>query len=197
MFGIGIIQVAKDNNRTSTEKQRKRITNRIKDEQALKLRLGGASYVAIATSMAYPSANSAAVAVRRALSRHPEDEKELEIARRIQTQRLDTALVGISNAVRNGNLQAIDRLVAVETLRAKLIGTFAPEQKNNSGTITINEHHDYTGLTEEQRREQIGSILEQIASRNRISISESNTAGSEPTPVIDAEVVEIPREVLE
>ena len=173
-----------------SEAQRTKLKRRLTDERALQLRLNGTTYVSIANALGYSNAGTAAKAVSRALKRHP-DTENLEVTRRMQNQRLDQALLAISGQIRGGSLMAVDRLIAIETLRAKLDGTFAPTETKQSGKIEITEHHDYAQLTDEQRAEEARSILELVAARNRITIGPSNTAGATEAPYVDAVVVEI------
>lgn len=62
-------------------------------------------------------------------------ERDVERLRTLQLARIDLALSSIMSLVQKGNLKAVDRMVKLEALRARLTGTEAPTKHEHSGTI--------------------------------------------------------------
>ncbi|BBK30574.1 hypothetical protein EDC65_1987 [Stella humosa] len=99
--------------------------------EALALRTAGLDYGRIAASpdgegpaTLFPSATAARRAVARAL-REAGDEPDVE--RRLQARRLDRALAGAWTKADGGDGPAIDRILAIETRRARLLALDLPE----------------------------------------------------------------------
>jgi transcriptional regulator with XRE-family HTH domain len=136
----------------------KAISQSIKDEEALKLKLAGLTYKDIAARMGYMSPGAAANAVNRALSKHP-DEEEVAKLRRMQYMKLEQMVAALHNRAMRGDLNAVDRILKVFDMENKLFGAYQlPTQAHTiSGEVT--EHHDYTGLSDEERFERIRELF--------------------------------------
>lgn len=94
--------------------------------QALELRAGGVSFPRIAQRLGYDGPSGAYKAVLTALKRtqqEPADE-----VRRLAVERLDRILFAIWKRALDGDLECIDRVLKIETRRAKLLGLDAPDK---------------------------------------------------------------------
>lgn len=105
-----------------------RINATIRHKQALELRMAGYGYQDIADRLGYKSTASAYDAIQSALKKTLQE--PADAVRSLEVKRLDTMLSGIWVAVRNGNLQAIDRALKIMTRRAELLGLDAPARVN-------------------------------------------------------------------
>lgn len=103
-----------------------------REAQAIALRRQGLTYQAIADAMNI-SAPGAFQMVKRGLDRTlrevADDYRELEV------QRLETALAAIWPKVIEGNLAAIDRMMRLVEVRAKLLGLNAPTKIEQEVTV--------------------------------------------------------------
>jgi hypothetical protein len=91
-------------------------------------------------------------------------EQEAVELRRLQLERLDTMLLGIWDKAQSGGLRAIDRVVKIETRRAKLLGLDEPEKRDitTGGEPLI--PHDAVVLTQEQLRQLPDDAIQAIRS---------------------------------
>lgn len=119
----------------------RRITARQREEQAIALRLAGATQQAIADKIGYRSAEGARKALARAMARigPPED---VERARQLETARLDRALMAIWPQVTKGDYAAIDRLVKLSKRRSEIMGLDAPVKIAPTDPTGIHEWRD-------------------------------------------------------
>jgi len=103
------------------------VRGREREAKALELRIAGATYKQIGEALGI-SESGAWKAVMRALKRLNEriEEGALEL-RRLETERIDRALLAIWPRVRGGDLGAIDRFVKLSRRRAELWGLDAPK----------------------------------------------------------------------
>lgn len=107
----------------------------VRQGEALRLRLMGKSYQAIADEMGYANASGAANAVKRALDRtvrEPADE-----LRQMAVQRLDAMLEPLWRRIANGDPRAVEVAIKLEERRAKLLGLDAPEQVQQQGELVV------------------------------------------------------------
>jgi hypothetical protein len=65
------------------------------------------------------------------------DLSKIDAVRTMQLSRLDRALQAIGTKVAEGNLKAIDRMLKIEALRAKIAGTEAPKKLEVTGSIAL------------------------------------------------------------
>ena len=109
-------------------KTSKRISRgREREEEALKLRLGGLTYRVIGERMGI-SESGAYKAVIRALKRLNERIAEkAEEVRRMELERLDKMLRGLWPAALRGHQGAIDRVLRIMQRRAMYLGLDAPK----------------------------------------------------------------------
>lgn len=106
----------------------RRVDANERQKQALELRMAGYDYRAIADRLGYSGPSGAHKAIKAALLqtiKEPADQ-----VRELEVKRLDTMLSGIWVAVRNGNLQAIDRALKIMARRAEMLGLDAPARVN-------------------------------------------------------------------
>jgi hypothetical protein len=119
---------------------------REREVQALELRKAGATYEAIGAKLGMTAQGAHAV-VKRVLERMSAetDEAAAEV-RRLELERLDTAVLAIASQVKRGNLGAIDRWLRISESRRKLLGIDAP---NKHEVITITPEQAKTMTTSE------------------------------------------------
>jgi DNA-binding transcriptional MerR regulator len=63
------------------------------------------------------------------------DESQIDKVRQLQLHRIDLATQQVMLLVRKGNLKAVDRLVRLEQLRARIAGTESAQRVEHSGVI--------------------------------------------------------------
>ena len=91
-----------------------------KQRQALALRYGGATYDAIAKALGYASRQGAQMAVEAALKKTLQEPADQ--LRKLDLGRLDTMLLAIWPAARQGDFPAIDMALKIMVRKAKLLG---------------------------------------------------------------------------
>ena len=99
----------------------------LREKQVLDLRLKGLEFEAIAETVGYYDRSGAHKAYKRALARIPV--AETQPARVLEDMRLNVALDAIWEKVKDGDLWAVDRLVALTKERRALWGLDKPPQK--------------------------------------------------------------------
>jgi hypothetical protein len=99
----------------------------LREKQVVELRLQGLEFEAIAEQTGYANHSGAWKAWKRALARIPI--AETQSARLVEDMRLNVALEAIWDKVKDGDLWAIDRLVALAKERRALWGLDKPPQK--------------------------------------------------------------------
>ena len=112
-------------------------------EKAMALRLRGLSYRKIgeAISVSYQTAHNY---VQKELAKIAEHCKEqAQDLRTIETERLDDALVRVTNsdAYRNGDPQAIGTMIRLSESRRKLLGLDQPSKVETDGQVEITVRH--------------------------------------------------------
>lgn len=100
-----------------------------KQAKALKLRTMRVGYAEIARQVGYASPGAAHDAVKRALAAIPrENAKELRTS---ELEGLDVAERALAQRLARGDLRAIDRMLRIKDMRAKLTGLY--EETTDSG----------------------------------------------------------------
>ena len=115
--------------------------------QALELRKGGASFLAIAQALGYRSPQAAYEGVNSALRRtiqEPADE-----VRRLEIERLDGMLLVLQAGLRLGDVAIVDRALKIMERRARLLGLDAPA--TSTVDMTINAADELLGRLERGR----------------------------------------------
>lgn len=107
----------------------------LRETQVVKLRLEGLEFDAIAEQVGYANRSGAWKAWKRAIARMPITETRHERAEVVM--RLNVAVKGIWSKVEKGDLFAIDRLVALEKLRADLLNLAIPPKAPDPTPTTI------------------------------------------------------------
>lgn len=132
--------------RGETKASENRLSANARQKQALELRMAGYGYEAIAERLGYGGPSGAFKAIQSAMKatlKEPAD-----AVRELEVKRLDTMLAGIWIAVRNGNLQAIDRALKIMTRRAELLGLDAPARVNVD--LMVRNAAQELGLTDDE-----------------------------------------------
>ena len=105
------------------------IAVRLKGQQAIKLRMAGATIEAIATQLGYASPASAYKTIMRELEQTAQDMGEsIEAVRHLELNRLDQMQLSIWAAAVAGDQQAIGTALRIQERRASLLGLDAPKQ---------------------------------------------------------------------
>lgn len=98
---------------------------------ALKLRLSGATFQEIAEAgIGYSNKGSVSRAVKKALADIPREEATMVL--QMELARLDVALRAIWPKILQGDLWAIDRLIAIQNRRARYLGLDDFQQDDNA-----------------------------------------------------------------
>ena len=104
-----------------------------RERQALELRMAGKGYQAIGDALGI-TAPGAADAVRRAIAKlEAETAEKAEEVRRLELDRLDAMLEGLWEKAKDGDPQAIDRVLRIQERRAKYLGIDAPAPRAPDG----------------------------------------------------------------
>lgn len=115
--------------RKTRRSSRQSIVVRQKGQQAIRLRLSGATIAQIATQLGYASEAGAYKAIMRELEQTAQDQGEsTEAVRQLELKRLDQMQFPIWNQVVTGDQQAINTALRIQERRASLLGLDAPKQ---------------------------------------------------------------------
>lgn len=106
-----------------------------REQQVMELRLAGLEFDEIARRCGYTNASGAWKAWKRVLSRLPVTETNR--LREESNQRLNVALAAVWKKVQQGDLGTIDRLVAIEERRAKLMGLDMPKEDERGSNVVV------------------------------------------------------------
>lgn len=127
--------------------RRSKITKAMKRRKVLDLRASGFSTVEIAEHMNHlaqtedkpawrTTPNGVDRILNNALADYANaDEAQIEKVRALQLHRIDIATQQVMLLVKKGNLKAVDRLVRLEQLRARIAGTESAQRVEHSGVI--------------------------------------------------------------
>ena len=95
-----------------------------RDRRVVAMRLGGASYQAIAAAVGLRSRSSAHAAFPRALAAEPLN--DVARARAAELERLDRLQLAVWGQALRGDLAAVDRVLRIMDSRCRLLGLAAP-----------------------------------------------------------------------
>jgi len=101
----------------------------LNDRDALRLRSEGLSYREIAERLGVDT-STAYRRVQRALSAVPAE--DVETHRALELDRLDALQRAVWDKAIDGNLNALDRVLAIMSRRSKLLGLDAPQRREHS-----------------------------------------------------------------
>jgi DNA-binding CsgD family transcriptional regulator len=133
---------------------------RQREQQALELRLGGASYARIGEALGM-TAGGAYKAVDRLMARQEaESEEQTDKLRRLEAARCDRLLVGLWPRALRGDVQAIREALHISKRRSELLGLDAPRRQELSGPGGKPLVFDLSRLTDEELK-----ILERIQAK--------------------------------
>ena len=102
-----------------------------KAKMALSLRRAGASYEQIAKQLGYRDGAGAFKLIKNAIAAIPKE--EVEAVRELELSRCDTMLMGIWGKAKEGDLDAIDRVLRIQKRRAEYLGLDAPKKQEHTG----------------------------------------------------------------
>ena len=115
--------------RKTRARKRQSIAVRQRGQQAIRLRMAGATINQIATQLEYASEAGAYKAIMRELKQTAQDMGEsTEAVRQLELKRLDQMLFPIWNQVLTGDTGAISTALRIQERRASLLGLDAPKQ---------------------------------------------------------------------
>ena len=116
-----------------------RLNSALRRSEVLRLRLSGLSLKEIGARMGFTPARACQL-IRRELDRlNGQRTEDAAALRQLECQRLDAALAAIWPKVEAGDLRAIDRLVNIVTVRARLLGlNLEPVAVQQPGTVVLN-----------------------------------------------------------
>jgi UTP:GlnB (protein PII) uridylyltransferase len=123
-------------NPPSRKRARQKLTQTVKQAEALRLRIAGATYEEIATALGYMTRGGAYRAIMDALRKtiqEPADE-----VRKIELARLDRLLLSVwaqaTTANGNGHFEAMDRVIKIMAERRfYIVGLKVPEKIEHAG----------------------------------------------------------------
>jgi hypothetical protein len=102
----------------------------------LALRAGGASYETIAEELGTTTKSVEATVGWWLQRKEVEADQHADAVRQMQIERLDAMLRGgLFEKATNGNLKAVDRVLAIEKMRAQLTGTSKPVDRDKGGDV--------------------------------------------------------------
>jgi hypothetical protein len=138
---------------TETMARNNKLDARMKERQAVSLRLAGKTYTEIAEIVGWTSGRAAAYqAIDRAIKR--EIQVDVQEVWETEIARLDEMLVQVTAIIEDYEtpaalkLQAIDRKVKIAERRAKLMGLDKPMEIKHSGSIASDPKIESMGIIE-------------------------------------------------
>ena len=115
--------------RKTRASRRTSVAVRLKGQQAIKLRMAGATIAQIADQLGYANESGAYKAIMRELEQTAQDMGEsTESVRQLELKRLDQMQFPIWNQVLSGDQGAISTALRIQERRASLLGLDAPKQ---------------------------------------------------------------------
>ena len=115
--------------RKTNRSRRTSVAVRLKGQQAIKLRMAGATITQIATQLGYANESGAYKAIMRELEQTAQDMGEsTEAVRQLELKRLDQMQFPLWNQVLAGDQGAITTALRIQERRASLMGLDAPKQ---------------------------------------------------------------------
>lgn len=129
-----------------------------RQRQALELRLGGASYAAIASALGYASTSGAVKAIDSAINRTLEEPAEK--VRKLELRRLDAMLLALWPKVKNGDEAAITAALRVMHRRAQYLGLDAPTKIDL--VEYTREQARHAGLTDDDVEAAVRFVEDQV-----------------------------------
>ena len=123
---------------------------RQREQQALELRLGGASYARIGEALGM-TAGGAWKAIDRALARQEAHcEESTDKLRRLEATRCDRLLVGLWPRALQGDVQAVREALHISKRRSELLGLDAARRQELSGPDGGPIEFDLSALSDEE-----------------------------------------------
>jgi len=128
-------------------------------QMAFELRKAGASYEQVAEKLGYASAKSAESSIRATLARKykPDDVEDVVM---MELARLDSLQLVAWRRAREGDLQAIDRILKIMERRSQYLGLDQKEPTVQEGAVT-NNTAIFIGGSEEEYKASLEKAREQ------------------------------------
>ncbi|MGO8685209.1 MAG: hypothetical protein ACLQUT_11610 [Thermoleophilia bacterium] len=145
------------------------------EEQALELRLSGASYAQIGEALGM-TAGGTFKAVERALARQTaETNEKAEKLRRFEVSRLDRLLMGLWPRARSGDEKAARVAIQISKRRSELLGLDRkprPESEDADATVAISGRENLTS-------KEIATAMDELLNRYRAGRLDAEQAHAE------------------
>jgi hypothetical protein len=144
-------------------------------QKAVALRRAGASYDQIAAALGLKTRGGAYKIVKKGLDDIPRE--DVELLRRLWDERFDAILRGgLYERARNGDLKAIDRVIAINARHCRMNGVDAPiaAEIEHSGGIS----HDVNA--QDELIERIAAIAKRLGEASEALAGAAGTGPSEP-----------------
>lgn len=126
-------------------------------DKAVELRLAGASYGQIARALGYSDRTNARRAVRSRMEAQQATSRGSTNAQReaaeLELVRLDALLTGLWPKARRGDVQAVDRVLAIEQRRAHLLATLAERPAVTTPAENVTPLSDFRERLSSRRNE--------------------------------------------
>lgn len=113
----------------------KNVTIAMRHNQAIELRIAGATFQQIADTLGYGSPSAASKAISSGLTRMLQEPAEK--LREIERERLDRAQAAIWKRVLGGDEKAIDAFIRISKRRGDLLGLDAPKKTEVTGSWDV------------------------------------------------------------
>lgn len=139
---------------------------------AQQMRIAGASWREIAEALGYKDQNSAQGAVKNARRDRSQDKETLEDIVDLELERLDMLQLICWRTAQQGDLKAVQTILAIMQLRMRFLGT---EKKPNESSGTTNNTAIFIGGNEAEYTE----ALRRVRERNKYVIETTTGDGSD------------------
>lgn len=153
-------------------------------KRALEMRKRGDTFDMIASELGFHDASGASKFVKRALELTVQESSE-EV-RRMELERYDVALKGLSKGIEAGDARSIEVAIKLYERRAKLLGLDAPERKELAVDGELRNVTMGIDATNPETRAALHTLLRQ---RPALPTAQSTTADVESTAEEDPEPV--------
>lgn len=124
---------------------------------AQQLRMAGASWEEVAASLGYASADSCRLVVKNSRRNRSQDTETLEDMVDLELERLDMLQLICWRTAKDGDLKAIQTILAIMQLRMRMLGT---EKKPDQGQNVSNNTAIFIGGTETEYVEALRRVRE-------------------------------------
>jgi DNA-binding CsgD family transcriptional regulator len=156
---MGGSDIASSGKGPESESSKRKIKALQRERDALEMRIGGASARAIAEQLGITE-RGARKAIRRAMDRIKDEIRgNAEDLYELQLERLDKMLLAVWSDAIKGRYGAVDRVLRIESQRAKLLGLDAPTQVSITWQTELLQLIESGDITLDEAREELGDDL--------------------------------------